>query len=232
MLLRLAAKLPDRWQLELKRIHYARQIGRGDFRSPEPEFDLLQHWLAPGCVAIDVGANVGHYTLKLAGLVGPGGRVLAFEPVSTTFAFLAANVQRSGYGNVTLLNAAASNRTAIVRMAVPDSTPGVRNYYQAHLADGGALSALSVTIDSLNFPSAVALVKIDAEGHEIEILDGMRDLIARDQPVLILERSSRLIVDKMQQAGYRCGVVDGSPNYVMLPADRPWPGGLQEFGRE
>ena len=174
MLLRLAARLPDRWQLELKRLRYARQIGRGDFRSPEPEYDLLPQWLTPGRVAIDIGANVGHYTLKLAGLVGPSGRVLAFEPVPTTFALLAANVQRSGLSNVTLFNSAVSNRAAILNMVVPDSIPGVRNYYQAHLADGGGLSVLSITIDSLNLPSAVALVKIDAEGHETEILDGMR----------------------------------------------------------
>jgi FkbM family methyltransferase len=231
MLLKLAARLPDRLQLELKRLRYARQIGRGDFRSPEPEFDLLAHWLTPGRVAIDIGANVGHYTLKLAELAGPNGRVLAFEPVPTTFALLAANVQQSGYGNVTLFNSAASNRTAILNMEVPDWTSGVRNYYQAHLADGGGLSVLSVTIDSLNLPSSVALVKIDAEGHELEILNGMRGLIARDKPVLILEKNSSLIVDLMQEAGYRCGTIGGSPNYVMLPANHNWPGALQEIPR-
>ena len=232
MLLKIAARLPDSLQLELKRLRYARQIGRGDFRSPEPEYDLLPHWLAPGSVAIDVGANVGHYTLKLAGLVGPGGRVLAFEPVPTTFALLAANVQRSGSSNVTLINAAASNRAAFLNMVVPDSTPGVRNYYQAQLSDGGDLSVLSVTIDSLNLPPSVALVKIDAEGHETAILDGMRQLIARDQPVLILERSSSQIVDSMEEAGYRCGMIDGSPNYVMLPANHRWPAGLQRFSHD
>ena len=57
-------------------------------------------------------------------------------------------------------------------------------------------------------------------------------MIARDQPVLILERSSSLIVNVMQQAGYRCGMIAGSPNYVMLPANRNWPSGFQELGRE
>ena len=84
-----AAKLPTRWQRELRRVHFSRQIARGKFRSEEPEYFLLSSLLKKGEWAIDIGANVGHYTARFSELVGPEGRVIAFEPVPETFAILA-----------------------------------------------------------------------------------------------------------------------------------------------
>jgi hypothetical protein len=61
----------------LKRAHYARQIRHRQFYSDEPELRLALELLQPGDWVIDVGANVGHYTLPLARRVGPAGRVVA-----------------------------------------------------------------------------------------------------------------------------------------------------------
>lgn len=93
MLKRIAARLPNRWLSELKRIHFGRQIAKGTFESSEPEYRLLPDLIAPGDWVIDIGANVGHYTKAFSERVGARGRVIAFEPVPTTFALLAANVQ-------------------------------------------------------------------------------------------------------------------------------------------
>src|SRR6185312_12382199 len=94
---RIAARLPQPVQHRLKRALYAHQIRRGTFRTPEPEFDLLPQLVRPGSVVIDVGANIGHYTLRLAQLVGPEGRVYAFEPMPKTFDLLCRNVVTAGY---------------------------------------------------------------------------------------------------------------------------------------
>jgi FkbM family methyltransferase len=208
------------YQHELKRLHYARQISSRRFRSPEPEFSVLDRWLGEGDAAIDIGANVGHYTLRLAQIVGPGGRVLAFEPVQETFALLTANVFAALMPQVTLLNVAVSSRAYVGHMAIPQFGPGGRNYYQAHLTHGSSdLPVLCVTLDSLNIPVRVKLVKIDAEGHELEVLEGMHRLIARDGPVLIVERNSRDLSDCARRFGYRSLTFPESPNCVLLPAD-------------
>ena len=72
--------------------------------------ELVVNEVRPGDVAIDLGAHIGYYTLLLARLVGPTGRVLAFEPDPDNFALLSRNVEMNGYANVELFNAAASDR--------------------------------------------------------------------------------------------------------------------------
>src|SRR5262245_59935385 len=105
---RIAAQLPHGWQQALKRRHFRRQMRRNSFRTNEPEWDLSSQWLSPGDWAIDVGANIGHYTKRFSDLVGASGRVIAFEPVPATFELLSANAAQFTCANTTLLNLAAS----------------------------------------------------------------------------------------------------------------------------
>lgn len=216
----IAARLPKRWQAELKRLRYARQIRRNAFATNEPEVALLPQLVAPGDWVIDIGANVGHYTKRLSELVGPRGRVIAFEPMPATFALLAANVQRFAHPNVTLFNAAVSDKIGEAGMAVPDFASGLTNYYEAHLAPAAesALAVLTVSIDALAIGRRIALVKIDAEDHEAFVLAGMRALIARDHPVLIVETGSPEVVADLAAAGYAPEKLPGSPNYLFRPA--------------
>jgi len=107
-------RLPDSMRSPLKRMRYRAQIRGGTFISPEPDFRVLSNYLRPGEWAIDVGANVGHYTLRMSDIVGETGRVVAFEPIPETFKLLCANVRRR---NVTFLNAAASAKSSVAYMS-------------------------------------------------------------------------------------------------------------------
>ena len=129
MLKRIAARLPSRWQTELKRIHFARQINRGAFVTDEPEYEVLDRYVKRGDWVIDIGANVGHYTKRFSELVGPQGRIIAFEPVPTTFSILAANVELFACSNVSLINAAVSDHVDVVGMEIPTFSAGLANYY-------------------------------------------------------------------------------------------------------
>jgi hypothetical protein len=62
----------------------------------EKEIDFLRHWLQPGMTAIDVGANLGVYSLPMVRLVGPGGNVFAYEPGSETRALLERSRELNG----------------------------------------------------------------------------------------------------------------------------------------
>ncbi len=219
---RIAAHLPTRWQHLLRRARSRALIRRGEFHADEPEFDRLPEWLKPGDWALDIGANAGTYTIAMSGLVGEQGRVIALEPIPETFSILISNLDVAASRNVTAINAAASDQTALSQMDVPRFDSGLENFYMARLSSGAseprdrAQHVLTLAIDSLNLPAAVALVKIDVEGHEEPAVTGMWNLIKRDHPVMILETSSQPLEDKLLNLGYRQQQAPGSPNRVYV----------------
>lgn len=215
LLKRIAAKLPQLWQNELKRIYFRWQIGQNKFETDEPEFRILSTLIGSEDWVIDIGANIGHYTKRFSELVGENGRVIAFEPVPTTFTLLAANVQSFAYANVTLINAAASNKTESVGISIPSFHTGLSNYYEAHITnDTSKLHVLTLCLDSFDIAQKVTLIKIDAEGHEEYVLRGMQKLLLRDHPVLLIETGSVKIQEDLVAKGYTIEKLDGSPNVL------------------
>jgi FkbM family methyltransferase len=151
----------------------------------EKEMGFLRHWLRPGMTAIDIGANLGVYSLPIARLVGPEGRVFAYEPGSEPRGFLERSRELNGARNLEIASQALSD--------------GEREGY---LVFGGSseLSALGqggqgepVRITSLDAEDRVRgwpapdFVKIDAEGEEERILAGGRDFFARYSPLVMFE---------------------------------------------
>jgi FkbM family methyltransferase len=221
VLKQLASKLPEHWQAELKRLHFSRQIKRNKFSTEEPEFKILNEFIQPGDWVIDVGANVGHYTKRFSELVGLSGRVIAFEPVSATFALLSANTQLFTYPNVTLINAAVSDRLAVVGMSIPKFSSGLSNYYCAHLTSevDGTLPVLTLSLDSIDIEQKVVLVKIDAEGHEAIVLAGMQKLMELHHPTLIVENPTKETRNHLSSLGYDAVELPNSPN-VLFKSDK------------
>jgi FkbM family methyltransferase len=217
-----AVRLPANLRFELRRANFSRQIRRGTFRSPEPEVAEVEKILRPGDWAIDVGANVGHYTCQMARLVGAAGRVLAFEPIPLSFALLTANLRAAGLVNVSLFNLALSERVGVLRMAVPayDET-GLDNYYRAHIAEQGNYPVLCTPLDAIPVPGVVRLVKVDAEGHDLQVLNGMQSLLARDRPTLIVEGSSGGPAGVwLRERAYSVRALPGSSNIIATPQAR------------
>lgn len=74
VLKRIAAQFPESMQHELRRLFFRNQIRGHRFVTDEKEYDLLDTLLAPGDWALDIGANVGHYAMRMSELVGTAGR--------------------------------------------------------------------------------------------------------------------------------------------------------------
>ena len=213
----LIGRLPRRAQLEFKRLRYRHRIARGTFVPDEPEIAYISSVAGIGDWVIDVGANIGHYTCHLANCVGPSGRVFAFEPIADTFALLAANVSAYGLRNVTLLNVAVSTERGLRSMSVPNyEHVGLLNYYRAHLDPQGNHSVFCLPLDRLFPENKIGLVKIDAEGHDMEVLESMKQLILASKPILIVEASlDSPVANWLRNIGYRVNKIDSSsPNIV------------------
>jgi FkbM family methyltransferase len=103
-------------------------------------------------------------------------------------------------------------------MSIPQFSTGLANYYQAHLSSAaGALSVLSLSLDSLCINQRIALVKIDAEGHESFVLAGMRRLLENHHPVLIIETFSKEVIGSLSSLGYVPEKLPNSPNVLFKP---------------
>jgi FkbM family methyltransferase len=210
---RLAWKSPLAIRHSLRRAHFMLQAARKRLVSNEPEHAMLDRLLKPGEWAIDVGANVGHYTLRMSEVVGAKGRVISFEPVTSTFEILSATCRFAPFPNVTLINAAASDTCGLVGLSVPQPG-GMPNFYLAHVNSGPAeQSALALTVDSLNLSNRVSLVKIDAEGHDQAVLRGMKALLQRDRPILIVEFGPES-AGWLSELGYRPQQLPGVRNVI------------------
>ncbi|MEO8018751.1 MAG: FkbM family methyltransferase [Pseudomonadota bacterium] len=143
---------------------------------------LLKRLLMPGGVFIDVGANVGAYTLVAS--EQPRATVLAFEPHPATFALMIENLRRNSRSNVIPHCAAAGDRSDVVRIS---DTPGSST---THVVAGGDDAAIEVPMLRLDMELeqrelTADVIKIDVEGFEYEVLRGMGEQLSRTAVVFV-----------------------------------------------
>lgn len=157
-----------------------------------PEERLTRHFarlLRPGDCALDVGANVGYYTLAAAKLVGPNGCVHAFEASPLIFRRLKRNARMNPRANIHVHHAAVADRPGLVAFhTAADHKTGYSSIRDLGAEVSSIATVAALTIDSLlsEIPPT-RLVKIDVEGAELMVLRGMRELLKRDRPHLICE---------------------------------------------
>lgn len=151
----------------------------------EPEESrLMKHRLQPGDVFFDIGAQAGYHTMYASELVGPSGRVLAFEPVPSNLSHLRQHLLMNHLTNTLVIDAAVSDITGVSYFDCADSSVA------GHLSSEGTLEVRTISLDteiesgSLPVPD---YIKIDAEGAELKILEGARNILRRRHPTLSLE---------------------------------------------
>jgi len=160
--------------------------------------ELFGRLVKPGDRCIDVGANVGVHTVRLARLAGPGGEVIAVEPDPDVIRRARRNVALNGLGNVRLVHAAASERAGTMSLYRPgpqDTNRARASLHHHSYLTGESTTVPVVSVDDLCADAPVALIKIDVEGHEAAVLRGAADTIARHAPSLVFEYVPELFGD-------------------------------------
>jgi len=194
------------------------------------EAQLWQYLLPqPGDVFLDVGANVGWYSLHVAKMVGPEGLVLAIEPSPDSFAVLKENIKLNHLSNVTALNFAAWDRNGDLDLIL--ATICIADTVKRDWADPaeawfrkprGTVRVPARRLDDVlkeQNVTQVDWVKIDVEGAEAEVLRGLRKTLMRFHPRILVE-SERLeaLTSILQPMGYRTLLIPepasaAPPNY-------------------
>ena len=171
----------------------------------EGEVDIFRQCLRPGDVALDIGANFGSHTLPMARLVGPGGKVFAFEPQRILFQILCGNVALNELPNVHALPVALGRAAGSAKVPALDYR-GANNFGGIALGTTAGEDVAVVALDQVELPK-VRLIKIDVEGMELDVIAGATQTLARCRPILYVENDradkAEALVARLQQDGFR-----------------------------
>jgi FkbM family methyltransferase len=159
----------------------------------EAELSLFRNVLLPGDTVLDVGANIGTHALGFARMVGPQGRVLAFEPQPLVFNLLCANMALNQQDHVRCLNKAVGIHDPLggASIAVPRTPPDQpANFGNLSLRGAGGTGPMDqvdlIAIDDLGLQSC-RLIKVDVQGMEAEVLRSATNTLTKLRPYLYVE---------------------------------------------
>lgn len=158
-----------------------------DYEAPETR--VFHEHLRPGMTVFDLGANIGYYAALASRLVGPTGRVCAFEPDPANLALLHRNLAANGCANVSVFPYAVAERLGYAELFMDASSPAAHSIALPPPSASASRRVVTVPLDGL-FPPEVCpdLVKMDIEGAELAALRGMPRMLAdRRLKVVVLE---------------------------------------------
>lgn len=163
---------------------------------------FVEH-VGPGSVVADVGANVGYYTLIASRLVGPTGKVVAFEPLPRNLLYLRSHISVNGLNNVHVVEGAVSDQSGEL------SFNARTNPAMGFLSETGNFRVATMALDAVWRQLALPppnLIKIDVEGGEAAVLRGAQSLLATHPALLLSTHGSanhEICLGVLSSRGYR-----------------------------
>ena len=154
---------------------------------------ILENVLKPSMTVFDIGANIGYYALMELKLIGSSGKLLAIEPSPNNIDLLNRNLLLNNFTDIDVVNGAVSNVTSTREFFLSDFS----NLNTFHNIGTGVkhLSGKKIEVKTYTVPElakrfgAPDLIRMDVEGHEVEVLNGMIEAISEDKinPMIIFE---------------------------------------------
>lgn len=211
-------------------------------RYERSELSFVRSVVRPGQRVLDIGANIGLFTITIAALVGKTGHVYAFEPVPSNADLLRRSIAENRFEQwVTFQQAAvgAASGTAQIVFAKETTNSGGAALWGArdHLDPGHETCTVDVVaLDQYDLRHPVSLIKIDVEGAEPWVFEGAEQLLRTDRPTILSElhadqlrkvagyTPARYLAD-MRKRGYQCHLLqDGQPAQRIddMPGDDVW----------
>jgi len=143
------------------------------------ETELFKREIKPGMTVIDVGANIGYYTIMSADMVGPTGKVICVEPDSQSVEMLKKNIEANKFNNIECINKALSDKEGVVGFYSSVKNRADNRIYDP--GDGRVYTEIkTTTLDKILSPDTkIDFLKIDIQGAEALAIDGMKESIGR-----------------------------------------------------
>lgn len=165
----------------------------------ELDTNIVKNEIKPGDIVIDVGANIGYYTLIFAKLVGKTGKVIAFEPEPKNFQLLKKNIAINELTNVIIEQKIVSDKNEKIKLFLADS--GIVGHRINPIKNTtNFIEVDSVTLDNYlqinNLNKKINFLKIDVEGAEMQVLEGAK-CILENHDLKIFTEFNRLAIKKL-----------------------------------
>lgn len=162
------------------------------------------------CITVDVGANIGYYTLLLASLVAPRGWVYAFEPHPENNVLLMHNVHLNNLEKQTVIRGVACSSIAgWMYLHLSPISSGMHTIEESMLERETYQTQSQLIVQTVILDQDLAglhdidFIKIDVEGHELEVLKGAEGILQEEQPILMIEyAASPLVVAFLEERDY------------------------------
>jgi FkbM family methyltransferase len=172
---------------------------------------FLESRIRPGMHVVDVGANLGVFSHRFARCVGPSGRVTSFEPDEDLFRALESNLRANGLAHVRPFKfalGAVAGRASLSR-GLLNSGDNRLSHVRSHVSSG-AEETVVVALDEVIGTAPVDFIKIDAQGWEVQVIEGMRQTIARNPTLeMYIELSPYLLKAANTSARQLFALIEG-----------------------
>lgn len=149
--------------------------------------ELIKKQIKYDDVVLDLGANIGYYTLIFAKLAGQNGKIFAFEPDPGNFSLLQKNLQINHYHNVTVINKAVSDKNEKIRLYLSENNQGDHRIYDS-FDDHQSVEIETIRLDDYfeNYPGKINFIKMDIQGAEGGAVKGMIQLLQKNRNLKIV----------------------------------------------
>jgi FkbM family methyltransferase len=174
----------------------------------ESTVEVVQAILGAGETAVDVGANIGLYSMLFSHLVGDSGRIIAFEPMPFAAARLREHVALNGLRNIDVRELAVGSRSGSCEFFIgPKHHTSISSV--TPIAGAEQITVPCTTLDeALSDVGRVTLLKIDVEGAEADVLAGAQTVLDRGVPFVIAEINDRTVPELLCRRGFEMFWVD------------------------
>jgi FkbM family methyltransferase len=153
---------------------------------------MLERFLKPGMNVLDIGANIGYYALMELRLIGPSGRLVAVEPSPSNVELLRRNLALNNYSDIEVHQVAISDQSGVKPFFLSEMS-NLNTFHDngtglLHLS-GKTVDVRTATVPEIMGGRPVDLIRMDVEGHEVEVINGLLPAIERGEtsPTIIFE---------------------------------------------
>ncbi|MEK6889286.1 MAG: FkbM family methyltransferase [Nanoarchaeota archaeon] len=159
-----------------------------DFFEKSRVAKVMRAFVKPGQITLDIGANIGVYSLLLAKLVGKKGKVYSFEPDGDNFRTLVKNTKLNRYENVVFIKKAVSDKTGRIKLYLSEWNKGDHRIYPSD-ENRESVEIESISLDDFFRVNKekISFIKIDTQGAEALLFKGGKKFFKDKKPIVFLE---------------------------------------------